>query len=308
MYIYANGLFKAKSTTILGKKEYETLISSDDELFFQLLRNYGFGFSRSIEKLYCEEIKRLKRDLFDALDNLEELKLFFAQFDLLNTKLIYKQITQDIEVDDYLIDCGNLSPLAIYNALKNKDYKELGKEKEIFIKINELENLSLTQTNFQIDKIYHKYYQKLVAQQKPFSDYLLTKLDLTNILALIRIKALNLGEQYLIDSLYLTNTLPKEKLLELFNLPLNEMINQVANLGYGSVARSLNEYRLDNDLELLEVNLERNLYELLIDYSFMSKGLGFIMIYVFQKLMELKNVKVIYYNRTTSLARLFVLE
>ena len=287
MYIYANGLFKAKSTTILGKKEYETLISSDDELFFQLLRNYGFGFSRSIEKLYCEEIKRLKRDLFDALDNLEELKLFFAQFDLLNTKLIYKQITQDIEVDDYLIDCGNLSPLAIYNALKNKDYKELGKEKEIFIKINELENLSLTQTNFQIDKIYHKYYQKLVAQQKPFSDYLLTKLDLTNILALIRIKALNLGEQYLIDSLYLTNTLPKEKLLELFNLPLNEMINQVANLGYGSVARSLNEYRLDNDLELLEVNLERNLYELLIDYSFMSKGLGFIMIYVFQKLMEL---------------------
>jgi vacuolar-type H+-ATPase subunit C/Vma6 len=308
LYIYANGLFKAKSTTILGKKEYETLISSDDELFFQLLRNYGFGFSRSIEKLYCEEIKRLKRDLFDALDNLEELKLFFAQFDLLNTKLIYKQITQDIEVDDYLIDCGNLSPLAIYNALKNKDYKELGKEKEIFIKINELENLSLTQTNFQIDKIYHKYYQKLVAQQKPFSDYLLTKLDLTNILALIRIKALNLGEQYLIDSLYLTNTLPKEKLLELFNLPLNEMINQVANLGYGSVARSLNEYRLDNDLELLEVNLERNLYELLIDYSFMSKGLGFIMIYVFQKLMELKNVKVIYYNRTTSLARLFVLE
>lgn len=308
MYIYANGLFKAKSTTILGKKEYETLISSDDELFFQLLRNYGFGFSRSIEKLYCEEIKCLKRDLFDALDNLEELKLFFAQFDLLNTKLIYKQITQDIEVDDYLIDCGNLSPLAIYNALKNKDYKELGKEKEIFIKINELENLSLTQTNFQIDKIYHKYYQKLVAQQKPFSDYLLTKLDLTNILALIRIKALNLGEQYLIDSLYLTNTLPKEKLLELFNLPLNEMINQVANLGYGSVARSLNEYRLDNDLELLEVNLERNLYELLIDYSFMSKGLGFIMIYVFQKLMELKNVKVIYYNRTTSLARLFVLE
>ena len=258
--------------------------------------------------MYCEEIKRLKRDLFDALDNLEELKLFFAQFDLLNTKLIYKQITQDIEVDDYLIDCGNLSPLAIYNALKNKDYKELGKEKEIFIKINELENLSLTQTNFQIDKIYHKYYQKLVAQQKPFSDYLLTKLDLTNILALIRIKALNLGEQYLIDSLYLTNTLPKEKLLELFNLPLNEMINQVANLGYGSVARSLNEYRLDNDLELLEVNLERNLYELLIDYSFMSKGLGFIMIYVFQKLMELKNVKVIYYNRTTSLARLFVLE
>lgn len=308
MLYYANGLFKAKSTNLLKKNQFETLLSVNDERFFELLRTYGFGINTSIDELYANEIYKLKKDLVDSLNDLKELKVFFYPFDILNTKLIYKQVKENIDTDEFYIDNGNIDPNKIYQALKYQSYQDLYDDEELFVEINKITETDYHKINYKIEKKFIETMLKTAKSSKPVRDYLNLKLDITNILTIIRIKELGLNKDVLKYTLHETENLTEDILLSLYDKSFNEIERYVNNIGYFSVARSIDKYIKEKDLENLEGNLEYNLYELLINYSYESEGLGYIMSYVYFKLMELKNISIIYYNRTTSLDKLFIVE
>lgn len=306
MSYYANGLFKAKSTSILKQNQLETLIAKTDEQFFEHLKNYGFGFNDSIEHLYVKEINKLKKELVDALGSLKELRVFFYPYDILNTKLIYKELKEDINTKNFYLKAGNIDPHHIYEALKYDNYEYLKEDESLFVAIKKIAEVDYQKINYKIDALFIKKMQKVARSDRSTSDYLEVKLNLTSILSLLRAKALNLPEEALKEIIHPTKSLPQQTMINLYDKPINELQKFAVNLGYYSVARSLEQYGRDNDLENLESNFESNLYEILIDYSFQSEGLGFIMTYIYRKLMELKNIKIIYYNRTTSLDKLFI--
>ncbi len=308
MSYYASGLFKAKSTTILNEQELESLIHTSDERFFELLRNYGFGINESVEVLYENEVKKLKEELFNALGDKEELKVFFYPYDILNTKLIYKELKEGIKAEDFYLNIGNIKIDYIKDALKNKEYKDLDDDKDIFIKINQINEPDYLLINYQIDELFINKMKDIVKGSEPLTDYLTYKLDLTNILSVIRVKALNLNKEILNDVVHPTENLTKVKLLNLYDKSFDEIEKYMTSLGYHGASRSINKYKRDLNLENLEANFELNLYELLIDYSFLSTGIGYIMSYIYLKLMELKNIKIVYYNRNTSLDKLFIPE
>lgn len=308
MSYYANGLFKAKSTSILKENQLETLIAKTDEQFFELLKNYGFGFNDSVEDLYVKEINKLKRELIDALGSLKELKVFFYPFDILNTKLIYKHVKNEIETRDFYLKVGNIDPLLIYEALKYDNYENLKEYETLFKNIKKIEEKDYQKINYKIDSLFIELMKDVAKSDCAIKDYLNVKLNLTSILSLIRAKALGLPKEELKYIIHSSETLPKQTVINLYDKSINELIKFTINLGYYSVSRSLEQYGRDNDLNRFEINLESNLYEILIDYSFQSEGLGFIMSYVYRKLMELKNIKIIYYDRTTSLDKLFIPE
>lgn len=308
MSYYANGYFKAKSTKILKKDQLETLISKNDEKFFELLRNYGFGINDSVEQLYAKEIKNLKKDLFDALGNIKNLSVFFYPIDILNTKLIYKEIKENIKTEEFYLEGGNISYYDIYQALKYDKYTNILQYEQLFKKIKNIEETSYQKINYIIDSLFIEQMYKDAKGSKPVSDYLNVRLDIINLLTIIRVKELNLGKEFLENSVFETKTLSKNEFILLYDYSLEEIEKKANNLGYFTLKRSIEKYRRTNDLEVLESDFEIDLYEILIDYSFQTEGLSFIMTYVYQKLMELKNIKIIYYNRSTSLDKLFILE
>lgn len=308
MSYYANGYFKAKSTKILKKEQLETLISKNDEKFFELLRNYGFGFNDSVEHLYTKEIKSLKKDLIDSLGNIKNLRVFFYPIDILNTKLIYKQIKENIQTEEFYLEGGNISFYDIYQALKYDKYTNIEEYEQLFKEIKNIQETDYQKINYIIDFLFIKLMYKEVKGSLPLSDYLNVKLDIINLLTVIRVKKLNLGKEFLNNSVFTTKTLSKNEFIQLYDYSLEEIENKINNLGYFTLKRSLEKYRRTNDLEALESDFETDLYEILIDYSFQTEGLSFIMTYIYQKLMELKNIKIIYYNRNTSLDKLFILE
>ncbi len=308
MSYYANSYFKAKSTKLLSKQQLESLIAKSDEKFFELLRNYGFGFNESIEHLYVKEIKALKKDLEDALGDLKEFKIFFYPYDVLNTKLIYKEIKENIQTEAFYLDCGNINPSDIYQALKYGKYMDLKEHEELFGEIRKIKETNYQKINYIIDSLFIERMKETVKGSSPLTEYLTVKLDVTNLLTVIRVKKLNLGKEFLEDAIFETNSLSKKEFIELYDSTLEGLERKANNLGYFSVKRSLEEYRRNKDLESLESNLEADLYKVLIDYSFKTEGLGYIMTYIYEKLMELKNIKIIYYNRDTSLDKLFILE
>lgn len=308
MSYYANGYFKAKSTKILKKQQLETLIAKSDEKFFELLRNYGFGFNDSIEHLYVKEIKALKKDLIDALDNLDELKIFFYPFDILNTKLIYKQVKENLSTEKFQLNIGNIDPFDIYQALKHDKYTNILEYEELFKEIKNTKKTEYQQINYLIDSLFVEEMKKIAKSSKPLSDYLTVKLDITNLLTIVRAKRLKLGKEFLEYAVFEGGSLTKNEYIKLYDYSLEELELKVNNLGYFSLKRSLVEYKKTLDLGTLESNFERNLNEILIDYSFQTQGLGYIMTYINLKLAELNNIKIIYYNRGISLDKLFILE
>lgn len=308
MSYYANGLFKAKSSKLLNQQQLESLIKTNDERFFELLRNYGFGINESVEELYVNEIRNLKQELDQALKNEKKMKVFFYPFDLLNTKLIYKQINNNIEAESFYLDIGNIGPNKIYQALKYNNYEDLNDDESIFTEINKIDEEDYLLINYEIDKIFINKMQQITKHNKALNDYVNYKLDLTNILSVIRVKTLNLDKDILNHVIHESNNISKDSLFDLYDKTLDEIEKYMVNLGYFGASRSVNLYKRDLNLENLEANFEVNLYELLIDYSFETSGLGYIMSYVYLKLMELKNIKIVYYNRNTSVDKLFIPE
>lgn len=305
---YANGYFKAKSTKILTKGQLETLIFKNDEKFFELLRNYGFGFTDSVEDLYLKGIKNLQKDLKDALGDLKSLKVFFYPFDILNTKLIYKEIKENIKTEKYYLDVGNIDPYYIYQALKYEKFTDILEYEDMFTKIKKIKETDYQKINYFIDSLFTDKMREVVKGSKALTEYLNVKLDIVNFLTIMRVKKLNLPKEFLEHAVFETKSLSKKEFIDLTDKSLEEIANKANNLGYFSLKKSIEEYQKKEDLEILESNFNKDLYKILIDYSFDSAGLGFIMSYIYQKLMELKNIKIIYYDRTTSLNKLFILK
>ncbi len=307
MYLYANGLFKAKSTALLKKKDYQSLTEVDDDLFFARLRGFGFGFSQDIDDFYQETLLNLKKELLAAKIPLDAVSLFFYQDDLVNTKLYYKSIHYDIEVNKYILNSGNIKPIHLYNALKNKDYKGVNQATDLFRKINNLSLDSIKETDDMINKLYVEHIKNTIIYHPPLLDYLNTRLDLTNILTIIRGKTLDLAEKEVLSSIIVTPNIDLLKAKELLSLSKKDFADYLTKLGYDQVSLAVKAYLSDKNIEKLEKQIDQSFYDILYNHTFDSSGLGYIMMYVYQRLMEIKNIKVLFYNRFYSVDDLFLL-
>lgn len=304
---YANGFFSAKSTTLLDKKQYETLLQTNTEDFFNNLRNLGLGHATSIEALYNQNLHRLKKDLETTVGVVEELKIFFYPIDLVNTKLIYKSIYQNINIKGYFVEGGNLSEQTIYNALKNRDYKNLNDfEKDLFAKINNLDRTNFILANTKIEHLFYEFMQTLVKDKHPLNKYLETQINLINILSVIRGKVLDISDEELQLTIIKTNSFDHHTAKTLFGSNLSDIESYVEKLGYTNVSNSIRAYRQDENIELLQTNIEKNFYDLMTTYTFNMDDYGYIIMYIYKKLKELENIKLIYFNRNISLEQLFI--
>lgn len=305
---YANGFFNAKSTKLLTKKDYETLLHLETEDFFTQLRNLGFGLFTAIDTIYNQNINILKKDLLTTLDSIDSLKMFFYPIDLVNTKLLFKAIYKNIDSEHYFIEGGNLSKETIYNALKNKDYKNLTREKDLFMKINELEITNFKAANNKIEHLFYEFMQNLVKDDYPLNKYLETKLNLLNILTIIRAQTLNLREEELLYNIIKTPSFDNQKGLEIYKKSLADIEIYVEKLGYYSVSEAIKAYRQHQNLERLETDFDKNFYSLMKNYTYNIDDYGFIMMYIFKKLKELENIRLIYFNRNIKIDDLFLVE
>ncbi len=304
---YANGYFNAKSTALLAKKEYETLLKTDNELFFSQLRNLGFGVNMTIDELYNHHLYLIKKDLETTIGSVGDFKVLFYPIDLTNTKLLYKQIYKEIEGEPYFLEGGNLSKEAIYNALKNNDLNGLTVEKDLFLQINKIDPTDFKLANITIEQLFYAFIQEQVKESFPLNKYIENHINMQNILTVIRAKELELSEKELLLSIIKTNSFDKAKAITLYHMNLTDIETFVEKLGYYTLSQSVKNYRTHKNIEKLETDFEVDFYTLMIDYTYNMDNYGFIMMYIYRKLIELNNIRLIYYNRNISLDDLSII-
>ncbi len=290
MFTFQNGYYMAKSNELLKLNDYEALKVSPFN--FEFLQNKGFGYSEDINELYLYQIESLKKDLFNTLENNPVVKVFFYDIDAVNTKIIYKHINS--QTSNNTMGGGNIRVEAIYNALKHNDLSLLDMEdKPIFEKLLKFKG-NYKETSEYIDYLFYVRKYEL-AKYKELKAYLDVEVTLKNILSIIRNNLVGTK----------TNLLPFGLVEEV--MPLSELVKYASNLYVGYLEKPLNEYLLDKDLEKLSNAFMKDFYYILKDYEYDMDSFGIIMLYVYKKMVELENIKAIYYNENISLSELVIL-
>lgn len=306
MYTFANGYFKAKSTEILNKDDYSALKKLDEERFFGYLNDQGFGLHEDINQLYESNLKKLKDDLNQTLENNPLIKVFYYDIDALNLKFLYKTHYFNSETKDHVSKLGNIKPQYLINALKHADYSGLNDdEKVIFETLAKYHNLTPKESSDIIDQLFLDLKFNVCYMNKELTEYLKVFVTLKNILTIIRAKQIHLSADLMIKSILNGGLFDKNKALELYNGSFEVFLQYVSTLYIGKLDEALNQYKQNEDLEDFELLLDNAFYEILRDYTYQSDTVGPIMMYVFLKEKELENIRVLYFDRTTDLSKLF---
>lgn len=306
MYSFANGYFKAKSTTILNKDDYMTLKKLDEERFFAYLNDKGFGLHDDINKLCDSNLKQLKDDLNQTLENDPLIKIFFYDIDALNLKLIYKAHYCNSQIDNHVSKLGNIKPQYLMNALIHADYNGLNNdEKLIFETLAKYNNLTPKQASDLIDQLFLDLKFKVASGNKTVTEYLTVSVTLKNILTILRSKQILLPTELMISSILNQGLIDKSRAIELYQSNFEIFYQYVTRLYIGKLDRALQAYKHHHDLEELEILLSQAQYEILRNYTFDSDTFGPIMMYVFLKEKELENIRVVYGDNQVELDKLF---
>ncbi len=290
MFTFQNGYYMAKSDELLKLNDYEALMKTP--FSFEYLQNKGFGYTEDINELYLYQIESLKKDLFNTLENNPVVKVFFYDIDAVNTKIIYKHIHSN--TSNNTMAGGNIKIEAIYNALKHKDLSMLDlEEKPIFEHLLKFKG-NYKETSEYIDYLFYVRKYEL-AKYKELKAYLDLEVTLKNILSIIRNELVKTK----------TNLLPFGLIEEI--MPVSELIKYASNLYVGYLEKPLNDYLIDKDLEKLSNAFMKDFYYILKDYEYEMSGFGIIMLYIYKKMIELENIKSIYYNENITLSELVIL-
>lgn len=279
----------AKSDELLKLNDYLNLKA--DPLYFEYLQNKGFGYSEDINELYTYQIKQLRKDLFETLEHNAVVQLFFYDIDAVNTKITYKHIYENTKLD--VMQGGNIAPQAIYNAIKHQDYSLLDDDKFIFEKLNQFKGSPKMISEY-IDLLFYqrKYQLAIYPELKAYLD---VEVTLKNILNVLRSEAVGIQ----------ANLLPFGLIDEV--KPIDRFIEHAGLLYIGYLKEPLQAYQQDFNLEKLTLAFQRDFYYILKDYTYDMGGFGIIMLYVYKKLIELENIKTIYYDPSVDIDELVIL-
>lgn len=278
---FTSGYFSAKP--LLKLEDYNNLSKLESTDFFSYLRTKGFTINNNIEQIYINEHQKIKNDLIKFADK-SYSKFFYAHFDSLNIKQIYKSIRLNKQYIFHPL--GNIKENAIYNSLKHHDYTLLEEEdKFIFEEINKRE-LSFKEMSDLIDNLLIIKMNNL-ANSIILKRYLETKVTLDNILIIQRSLKLNISISLINGGLFELNDVKE--------IIKDEIVfkNYLSKLFVGH----LENVNLNN-LNELSKYFKSVLFNVIKALTYEEEGI--VVSYIYKKFLELENIKALYNNKDLS--------
>lgn len=298
---FVNGFFKAKSTTLYKKNDYDLLMSTPKEELFNALRLKGYGENidlKSIDQIISLEFKKLVHDFKQSeLDNL--LFMLNLDDDLTNLILVYKEKLYNIKGKHHFIYNKTYSYDYLHRAIIEEDYGFLdGKEADFFRSLNKItKDLKPNELSSLVIK---SYYQKIFLKFKKLDSsvvkYFKLKITMTNILTFLRVKYLKLNEKFLERNLINYGEIEISDFLELFNKEEEDIANRFSNHYLGKDNGAFRQFFKDNNIKSIEDKLYLVFTQDVVDFEYDDSGLGPVLAYMIRKNNEFRNIRTIYYS------------
>lgn len=293
-YPYANGTIKALETKIQDRSKLLVLSKYDKAEFVKVLLAMNYGTEgTTVEDIINSELKKVKNTIDELTPNKEDTDLFYLTTDAQNIKILYKIKKFNLDKFELLSNDGSMIKESLVEAIIDNNYENLTKkEKKLIERLDKvLEEIdSPKKLSAVIDnEIYRFAISK--TKNKVLKKYLTIKIDVTNLLSLLRAENLN----WKLDSYY-------EMFIEGGTIS-KEVFASIYKEDIATKAKLLSEYYEEKISKLLNNNLSFNRIEIIFNRFILEQmeidkfeplDIGPMIYYYLLKQAEAQNIRILY--------------
>lgn len=302
-YPFASARVKALEQKLITKEKMGRLIEADDygaamRLLFEL--GYGHGLSQNDFELLIEK-ELLETDTL--LETLSPNDLFTrimrAERDYQNLKVIIKLLMRDETLEDQSLHPGNISIETLSRAIAENNYIDLPdtmKEALAYIDKQFAIASDASIIGVALDRAYAKEIELLTQKlgDPLVSDYFTAYFDMTNIIALLRVRAAKADKATFDRACLRGGRISKRTLTDAFDVSDEAFLAAAAKGGYVDIlADAFDQYLKNGSLYMMEKARDDYLTALLRKHRFELFGIGPLMGYYIAKQREAAAIRLV---------------
>ena len=293
-YPYANGTIKALETKIQDRSKLLVLSKYDKAEFVKVLLAMNYGTEgTTVEDIINSELKKVKNTIDELTPNKEDTDLFYLTTDAQNIKILYKIKKFNLDKFELLSNDGSMIKESLVEAIIDNNYENLTKkEKKLIERLDKvLEEIdSPKKLSAVIDnEIYRFAISK--TNNKVLKKYLTIKIDVTNLLSLLRAETLN----WKLDSYYEMfiegGTISKEVFASIYKEDIAKKAKLLSEYYEGKISKLLNNNLSFNRIEII---FNRLILEQMEIDKFEPLDIGPMIYYYLLKQAEAQNIRILY--------------
>lgn len=293
-YPFANGTIKALETKIQDRNKLFVLNKYEKNEFVKVLlaMNYG-GEGTTVEELINAENEKVKELINSITPCKKDTDLFYLVNDAQNIKVLYKVKKYQLAKEDLLNNSGTISIEVLKNAIINNDMSNTPKYiKELILEINEkIEKVTSPKiVSSIIDQSVYQYALNKT-NNKILINYLICKIDFTNVISMFRAKNLGWGKNEYFEMFIDGGKIKKEEILSAFDLTKEEQIKLLEKYYDEKISKILSKTTSINECQL---EFDRLLIMIMSQYKDEPFSIGPMIYYYLLKQAEAQNIRILY--------------
>lgn len=300
-YPFASARVKALEPRLITKEKLSRLIEAKDyETAMRQLNELGYGQSApDFEAMIQKELEETDTLLLALSPSDVFTRIVRADRDYYNLKVIIKLLMRDQGIDSVALSPGNISVETLRRAISENNYFEL--PGNMTDALNYIDKQFTVATDPSIigvamDRAYAKEMRDLVAEMNDplVTQYYMAYFDLSNIIALLRVRAANAPKDTFERAFLKGGRIDKRTLLDAFDVSDDSFLSAAAKGDYASIlADAFEDYQKTDSLYMLEKSRDDYLISLLVNHRHDMFGIGPLMGYYVAKQREASAIRMV---------------
>lgn len=273
-YVYAVARVRALENGLFGRDRMVRLAEGSLDDVVRMLVEGGYGdipeaTAADCELMIARELEKANKLVSEISPEPELTDLFRMKADIHNLKVLIKARLLESKEEPLLLDGGVFPKETLVNAVRDHDYRDLSPAlKE---ELNALEKALTVKENPQLvsvslDRAYHAQAAAVLEKNKSVfaKKYFSALADFDNVLALLRLKSMDVSKDVLEDVLLPAGEISHGTLINAFEQPFETMAKLVSTGGAGSdIASGLEEVQRTGQNSALEKARDNHLMRLI---------------------------------------------
>jgi vacuolar-type H+-ATPase subunit C/Vma6 len=298
-YTYLVGVIRSIEDKLLTKVQIEKLSKTSRHGFLKTLRGFGYGakdIGKTLEEILNDEMSGLKALFDENTPNEKETNLLFLPLDALLIKYWYKQkLFGDISASGLDVP-SILKSSVVKKAILEANYEELPKEFiPLFVELNKTLTVSINPRSLSniIDQAIYGFMFKSInlLTSSGLVTYLKQKVDFTNIMSLLRGRALKWTIEDTNGVLIKGGSIPLLTLMESFKKTGESFVLTFKPFYNELLLSPLKLFQKTRDWSALEKSLDMIILEEVKTHAFDSFEIGPVLYYFLLKKEEIVSIR-----------------
>lgn len=313
-FYYAIGRITGLERSLLKKNELDSISELTGDRAIKSLVDYGYGQGATdksnLGALISAEMEKLQQEIYDLTPNRKMTDLFFIDLDVINLKLYFKsKLLGNTLTSDELV-AGVFDRETLIPSLENKNYEAFGDTFSQYVEkmAEEIELLEESANPMAVsqvvDRTVFSYIFDTIKKLRDsyLKNYFSNKVDLLNILSVLRSKTLRWNKQMAEGMMINGGFISTSDIMDNYELDIVDLVRKTP-LGPNEerIKRAVLQYdSSEASVEFLQDAFAEILNDTALNDEYDVFGIGPIASYIIRKIREARELRIIFSKKNSS--------